>query len=180
MSANGLLGIERFAVAQKITMMVNRYEIRSVDAEGKPTELLALAQQKRLAFKEEVTFYADEERRKEDVRVPVIEPLPRDVIEQEVRCQRTHDARRGAPAVRAPPQQAAKYADPHERRKRFRQQERVEHALDQEDRVEDPRHRDQEPAETPDAQVVPVRAVGHQTTPVEPLREEGAAADHER
>ncbi|MDQ3274379.1 MAG: hypothetical protein M3Q39_04940 [Actinomycetota bacterium] len=63
MSANGLLGIERFAVAQKITMMVNRYEIRSVDAEGKPTELLALAQQKRLAFKEEVTFYADEERR---------------------------------------------------------------------------------------------------------------------
>jgi len=63
MSANGLLGIERFAVAQKITMMVNRYEIRSVDADGKPTELLALAQQKRLAFKEEVTFYADEERR---------------------------------------------------------------------------------------------------------------------
>jgi hypothetical protein len=59
----GLVGIERFAVAQRITMMVNRYEIRAVDASGAPTELLAVAQQKRMAFKEEVTFYAEEERR---------------------------------------------------------------------------------------------------------------------
>jgi uncharacterized protein YxjI len=60
---DGLVGVERFAVAQKITMMVNRYEIRSVGADGKPADLLAVAQQKRLAFKEEVTFYAEEERR---------------------------------------------------------------------------------------------------------------------
>lgn len=63
MSAYGLVGIERFAVAQKITMMVNRYEIRAVDAAGKPAGLLAIAQQKRLAFKEEVTFYAEESRK---------------------------------------------------------------------------------------------------------------------
>jgi hypothetical protein len=59
----GLQGIERFAVKQKITMMVNRYEVRAVDADGRPTELLAFAQQKRMAFKEEVTFFAEEERR---------------------------------------------------------------------------------------------------------------------
>jgi hypothetical protein len=62
-SGNGLVGIERFAVVQRITMMVNRYEVRAVDADGRPTHLLAVAQQKRMAFKEEVTFYADEERR---------------------------------------------------------------------------------------------------------------------
>ena len=63
MSADALVGIERFAVNQKITMMVNRYEIRSVGPDGKPADLLAVAQQKRMAFKEEVTFYAEEARR---------------------------------------------------------------------------------------------------------------------
>jgi uncharacterized protein YxjI len=63
MSAHELQGIERFAVKQRITMMGNRYEIRAVDERGHPGALLALAQQKRLAFKEEVTFYAEEERR---------------------------------------------------------------------------------------------------------------------
>ena len=58
-----LLGIERFAVAQKITVMVNRYEIRAVGPDGTPAGLIAVAQQKRMAFKEEVTFYAEEERR---------------------------------------------------------------------------------------------------------------------
>ncbi|WP_026550778.1 hypothetical protein [Arthrobacter sp. Br18] len=54
--------IERFAVAQKVTMMVNRYEVRAVGPDGRPGDLLALAQQKRMAFKEEVTFYSDESR----------------------------------------------------------------------------------------------------------------------
>ena len=54
--------IERFTVRQKITMMVNRYEIRSVDAAGTEGPLIAFAQQKRMAFKEEVTFYTDEAR----------------------------------------------------------------------------------------------------------------------
>jgi uncharacterized protein YxjI len=54
--------IDRFTVMQRITMMVNRYEIRTADVDGAPGELLALAQQKRMAFKEEVTFYTDEAR----------------------------------------------------------------------------------------------------------------------
>lgn len=53
---------ERFTVKQRITMMVNRYEIRSVDANGAEGPLIALAQQKRMAFKEQVTFYADDAR----------------------------------------------------------------------------------------------------------------------
>jgi uncharacterized protein YxjI len=54
--------IERFSVRQKITLMVNRYEIRACDEAGVDGELIAFAQQKRMAFKEEVTFYADEAR----------------------------------------------------------------------------------------------------------------------
>ena len=54
--------IERFTVRQKITMMVNRYEIRNLDAAGTEGPIIAVAQQKRMAFKEEVTFYEDEER----------------------------------------------------------------------------------------------------------------------
>ena len=54
---------ERLAVTQKITLMVNRYEIHAVDADGKPGDLLGVAQQKRMAFKEQVTFYSDESRR---------------------------------------------------------------------------------------------------------------------
>jgi hypothetical protein len=57
-----LATIERFTVTQKITLMVNRYEIRTLLPDGSPGELLAMAQQKRMAFKEQVTFYADEQR----------------------------------------------------------------------------------------------------------------------
>jgi uncharacterized protein YxjI len=59
---NNDAGYERFTIKQKITMMVNRYEIRLVDANGTEGPLLAVAQQKRMAFKEQVTFYADEAR----------------------------------------------------------------------------------------------------------------------
>jgi uncharacterized protein YxjI len=54
--------LERFAVKQRLTMMVNRYEIRELTADDTEGALLAIAQQKRMAFKEEVTFYADEDR----------------------------------------------------------------------------------------------------------------------
>ncbi|KQZ89739.1 hypothetical protein ASD62_10910 [Phycicoccus sp. Root563] len=54
---------ERYALRQKITMMVNRYEIRTVDAAGNEGAVIAVAQQKRMAFKEQVTFYADEARK---------------------------------------------------------------------------------------------------------------------
>lgn len=42
--------------------MVNRYELRALGPDGVEGPLLALAQQKRMAFKEQVTFYADEAR----------------------------------------------------------------------------------------------------------------------
>ena len=45
-------------IEQKITAFVNRYKILSPDG----AQLLAMAQQKRLAFKEKVTFYSDEQR----------------------------------------------------------------------------------------------------------------------
>ncbi len=54
---------EHYALRQKITLMVNRYEIRAVDAAGNEGPLVAVAQQKRMAFKEQVTFYADEARK---------------------------------------------------------------------------------------------------------------------
>ena len=57
-----LAKLEHFTVTQKITLMVNRYEIHAVRPDGQPGELLAMAQQKRMAFKEQVTFYADEKR----------------------------------------------------------------------------------------------------------------------
>jgi uncharacterized protein YxjI len=62
MTADLLQGIERFTVTQKLTLMVNRYEIRSVTGDGQAGHLLAVAQQKRAAFKEQVTFYQDESR----------------------------------------------------------------------------------------------------------------------
>lgn len=57
-----LQGIERFAVTQKVTLAVNRYDIRALLTDGTPGELLATAEQKRLAFKEQVTFFADDSR----------------------------------------------------------------------------------------------------------------------
>jgi uncharacterized protein YxjI len=61
-SAQDLVGIERFAVEQKITMMVNRYVVRALGPNDEAGPVLAVAQQKRMAFKEQVTFYTDEAR----------------------------------------------------------------------------------------------------------------------
>jgi len=57
-------GFHQIIIQQKLTLMVNRYEIRSVDAQGGDGPVIAVAQQKRMAFKEEVTFYADETKAK--------------------------------------------------------------------------------------------------------------------
>ena len=51
-----------FVVTQKLTLVVNRYEVRAPGPDGAPGELMAIAQQKRMAFKEQVTFFADEQR----------------------------------------------------------------------------------------------------------------------
>lgn len=50
----------RLIIEQKITAFVNRYEIYSALENGEKSELLAFAQQRRLAFKERVDFYTDE------------------------------------------------------------------------------------------------------------------------
>jgi hypothetical protein len=52
--------VPRFFVKQRITVMVNRYEIRSANADGSEGPLMALAEQKRMKLKEEVIFFADE------------------------------------------------------------------------------------------------------------------------
>ena len=51
--------LPHFVVRQKLTLMINRYEISESDEAGNPTRLMALAEQKRMAFKEQVTFYSD-------------------------------------------------------------------------------------------------------------------------
>jgi uncharacterized protein YxjI len=50
----------RLIVQQKITAFVNRYEIYTANEDGSKGDLVALAQQKRLAFKEKVSFYTDD------------------------------------------------------------------------------------------------------------------------
>jgi len=50
---------ERYLLRQKLTMMVNRYEIVRQDEFGKELGLLCFAEQKRMAAKEQVTFYTD-------------------------------------------------------------------------------------------------------------------------
>ena len=54
--------LPRFFVRQKLTMMVNRYEIHESGPDGMPGRLMAVAQQKRMAFKEQVTFFSDDSR----------------------------------------------------------------------------------------------------------------------
>ena len=49
-----------FILRQKFAMTTNRYELQAVDPDGKPGAVLGVAFQKRLALKEEVTFYADD------------------------------------------------------------------------------------------------------------------------
>ncbi|WP_199444577.1 hypothetical protein [Umezawaea beigongshangensis] len=43
---------------QKVTLMVNRYEVFA-DNGGEPGQLIAFVEQKRMAFKEQVTIYTD-------------------------------------------------------------------------------------------------------------------------
>lgn len=52
----------RFTVEQKINILVNKYRVYNVDKDGKKTDLMCFVQQKRLAFKEKITFYADEKK----------------------------------------------------------------------------------------------------------------------
>ncbi|WP_216359833.1 hypothetical protein [Geodermatophilus sabuli] len=51
--------VPQFLVKQRITMMVNRYEVVAANPDGSEGQLLAFAEQKRMKLKEEVVFYAD-------------------------------------------------------------------------------------------------------------------------
>jgi hypothetical protein len=55
--------VPAFSMKQRITLMANRYELLTTNPDGTDGPLLAFAQQKRMAFKEQVTFYADEARK---------------------------------------------------------------------------------------------------------------------
>jgi uncharacterized protein YxjI len=50
----------RLIVEQKITAFTNKYTVYDVTAEGKKGNLVAFAQQKRIALREKITFYSDE------------------------------------------------------------------------------------------------------------------------
>ncbi|WP_433186161.1 hypothetical protein [Actinoallomurus sp. CA-150999] len=50
----------RLLVRQRVRLMVNQYEVHAENPDGSEGELVAFAQQKRMAFKEQVTFYADD------------------------------------------------------------------------------------------------------------------------
>ena len=52
--------VPRFFVSQRVTVMVNRYEIRAANPDGTEGPLLAFAEQKRMKLKEEVVFFSDE------------------------------------------------------------------------------------------------------------------------
>jgi hypothetical protein len=52
--------VPAFSMKQRITMMANKYELIATNPDGSDGALLAFAQQKRMAFKEQVTFYTDD------------------------------------------------------------------------------------------------------------------------
>jgi len=52
--------VPAFFVKQRITVMVNRYEVLAANPDGSAGQLIALAEQKRMKLKEEIVFFADE------------------------------------------------------------------------------------------------------------------------
>ncbi|MFC4560241.1 hypothetical protein ACFO4E_00070 [Nocardiopsis mangrovi] len=57
---NQLQSLTHLTVRQRVRMMVNQYEVHATAPDGGEGPLLAFAQQKRLAFKEQVTLYTDD------------------------------------------------------------------------------------------------------------------------
>ena len=51
---------QQLIVRQRIRLMVNQYEVHAVAPDGSEAGVLAFAQQKRMAFKEQVTLYSDD------------------------------------------------------------------------------------------------------------------------
>jgi uncharacterized protein YxjI len=58
-----LQALRQFHVRQKLTMMANRYVVTAANQDGSEGEVVGFAQQKRMAFREQVTIYTDESKR---------------------------------------------------------------------------------------------------------------------
>jgi uncharacterized protein YxjI len=52
--------LSTFFVRQRFAMTTNRYELYAAGPDGGPGQLYGLAEQKRFAFKEQVTFFSDD------------------------------------------------------------------------------------------------------------------------
>ncbi len=76
MDIDRLQSEKQLLVRQRVRMMVNQYEVHAVGPDGREGELLAFAQQKRLAFREQVTLYADDTKQR-----PVLGFKARQVID---------------------------------------------------------------------------------------------------
>jgi uncharacterized protein YxjI len=51
---------QQLIIRQRIRLMVNQYEVHAVTPDGREAGVVAFAQQKRMAFKEQVTLYTDD------------------------------------------------------------------------------------------------------------------------
>ncbi len=71
-----LQATQQFHVRQRVRLMVNQYEVRAVQPDGSEGEMIAFAQQKRMAFKEQVTLYTDDSK-----QVPVLGFKARQVLD---------------------------------------------------------------------------------------------------
>jgi uncharacterized protein YxjI len=71
-----LQATQQFHVRQRVRLMVNQYEVRAVQPDGAEGEMIAFAQQKRMAFKEQVTLYTDDSK-----QVPVLGFKARQVLD---------------------------------------------------------------------------------------------------
>ncbi|MFD2793104.1 hypothetical protein ACFS27_06055 [Promicromonospora vindobonensis] len=60
---NTLQAQTQLIVRQRIRLMVNQYEVHGAQPDGSEGQLYAFAQQKRMAFREEVTLYTDDTKR---------------------------------------------------------------------------------------------------------------------
>jgi uncharacterized protein YxjI len=61
--------IDRFTIRQRVRMVSNRYEVRVALPGDEEGDLAAFVQQKTFAFKEDLRFYADEEKQTELFRL---------------------------------------------------------------------------------------------------------------
>ena len=60
MTSDILQAQQQLIVRQRIRLMVNQYEVHAVAPDGSESGVVAFAQQKRMAFKEQVTLYTDD------------------------------------------------------------------------------------------------------------------------